>query len=144
MKLLFKGALLGAALSGTLAGAAGAENLRIKFVSGEVSVNAELLDNSASRDLYARLPIEIVFEDFGNGQERIFYPSPELSLAQVERGMKPQAGDIAVYTPWKNVCLFLRDARENADLVRLGRFDTAALESLEGLVNRKVMIERGE
>ena len=40
------------------------------------TVGATLIDNSASRDLVSRLPLEINLDDFNNTTEKIFYPKP--------------------------------------------------------------------
>lgn len=121
---------------------ASAGSLEIKLVADHATVPLTLADNSAVRDLLSRLPLEIELQDFGGGAERIFYPKPELDTGDVERGFKPQAGDIAIFGPWGNVALFLKDANFHEGLIRLGSFDKAAIPALKDLVGRTVRLER--
>ena len=52
------------------------EALKINLTVDGKTVTATLIDNSASRDLVSRLPLEITLEDFNNTTEKIFYPKP--------------------------------------------------------------------
>lgn len=56
------------------------ETLKINITVDGKTVTATLIDNSASRDLVSRLPLEINLEDFNNTTEKIFYPKPSLNL----------------------------------------------------------------
>lgn len=56
------------------------ESSKINFTVDGNTVSATLIDNSASRDLVSRLPLEIKLEDFNNTTEKIFYPKPSLNL----------------------------------------------------------------
>lgn len=124
------------------AGATANATYHVKLVYEEISIKMELEDNSATRDLLLRLPLEITLEDFGNGHERIFYPEPALSLDKVERGFKPKAGDIAIFAPWNNVAFFLKNASYHEGLVRLGSFDKSRIADLHELNGLKVKIEK--
>ena len=50
------------------------ESLKINITVDGNTVGATLIDNSASRDLVSRLPLEINLDDFNNTTEKIFYP----------------------------------------------------------------------
>lgn len=52
------------------------EALKINLTVDGKTVTATLIDNSASRDLVSRLPLEINLDDFNNTTEKIFYPKP--------------------------------------------------------------------
>ncbi len=119
------GAGLAALVSGTIAAAAeqpSAQGARIQFViAGEV-LSATLVDNSASRDFLTRLPLEVELTDYAN-IEKIFYPKPKLSTADVPDGMAADAGDITYYAPWGDVAIFHRSSEYASGLVPLGRFE---------------------
>lgn len=84
------------------------ESLKINITVDGKTVSATLIDNSASRDLVSRLPLEINLEDFNNTTEKIFYPKPSLNLNEKKNGIAPVPGDITIYELWQNVAIFVR------------------------------------
>ena len=84
------------------------ESLKINITVDGKTVSATLIDNSASRDLVSRLPLEITLEDFNNTTEKIFYPKPSLNLNEKKNGIAPVPGDITIYEPWQNVAIFCK------------------------------------
>lgn len=80
---------------------------------------------TSAASLATMLPLELSFEDFG-GSEKIAY-TPE-SIRVSERGYAPKAGDLCMYIPWGNLCLFYRDYRYSDDLVFIGRLESGIEE----------------
>lgn len=67
--------------------------MRITLTIGSDVVAAELVDNSATRDLLAQLPMKLDFEDF-HATEKISYLPKKLDLSEVGPAGKAQAGDL--------------------------------------------------
>lgn len=105
------------------------------------TVTATLEDHAAGRDFVSRLPFEATLNDF-NGVEKIFYPSPALSLEGVPRGCTPSAGDITIYTPWNNVAIFYKSSPYDNSLVRIGRIDGNGYKALLSAGSLRVRFER--
>lgn len=122
----------------------GGENvhvLKIVLTVNGRTVTATLEDHAAGRDFVSRLPFEATLNDF-NGVEKIFYPSPALSLEGVPRGCTPSAGDITIYTPWNNVAIFCKSGAYGNALVRIGRIDGNGYEALLSAGSLHVRFER--
>lgn len=98
---------------------------------GSHTINLQLIDNSATRDLAARLPLEVELEDFGGGAERIFYLNKTLDYSDVKAGSDATAGTVAIYRPWGNVCIFLRQGPASNDLITLGHISAQDLATLK-------------
>lgn len=91
-------------------------------VNGE-TFSATLLDNSASRDLYSRLPLTLNFEDY-NSIEKIADLSEELDTSDAPGGCDPTVGTLAYYAPWGNLSVFYEDFRQSDGLVPLGELES--------------------
>ena len=105
---------------------------RMKMSFNGQSIFVTLTENSATKDLIARLkvePITIEFSDFG-GSEKIGYPSPALDVSNVS-GCDPVAGDLTIYTPWGNLAAFYKDtAGYSNSLVLVGKIEGNGIELL--------------
>lgn len=98
---------------------------------GGSSITLQLNDNSAVRDLVSRLPLTVELEDFGHGAERIFYLDHELDYSEVKAGSDASAGTVAIYRPWGNVCIFLRQGPASRELITLGHISAQDLAKLK-------------
>lgn len=98
---------------------------------GDSTITLQLVDNSAVRDLISRLPLTVELEDFGHGAERIFYLDRELDYSAVKAGSDATAGTVAIYRPWGNVCIFLRQGPASRDLITLGHISEQDLAKLK-------------
>lgn len=107
-------------------------DMRIKLTVGNSEIFVALVDNSATRDLVARLnegSITLNFSDFG-GSEKIAYPNPALDVSNVD-GCNPQVGDLTIYTPWGNPAAFYRDTSGySSSLVLVGHIENDGIDIL--------------
>lgn len=81
-----------------------------------------LSGTSTAASLSGMLPLELSFEDFA-GTEKISYTPQRLSVSASEMGHAPAAGDLCVYVPWGNLCLFYKDYHYSDELVFVGRVE---------------------
>lgn len=114
----------------------------ISMTIGEKTLKAVLYDNAAGKDFYSRLPLDITLEDYNNTTEKIFHPDPELNITGVERGFSPIPGDIAIYVPWGNVCIFCKNWRYSDDLIKIGHISDDGIKALSIPGNLKVRIDK--
>lgn len=104
---------------------------RVRITIGEKTMIATLYDNHAARDFASRLPLTVNMSDFA-GTEKIFTPSPGLTTSGAPHGCHPKAGDIASYSPWRNIAIYYRDGSSySSDMMPIGRIegDISALET---------------
>lgn len=94
------------------------------------NVVIKLADNAATQSLRSMLPAELEFKDFNN-TEKIAYPPNKLNVNGAPKGHAPKAGDMCIYVPWGNICIFYHDYKFSSDLVYLGHVEQglAALSS---------------
>lgn len=118
------------------------EALKINLTVDGKTVTATLIDNSASRDLISRLPLEITLEDFNNTTEKIFYPKPSLNLNEKKNGIAPVPGDITIYEPWQNVAIFCKTFSYSDDLIKIGHIDGDGIELFKKKGKVKVTISK--
>ncbi len=118
------------------------ESSKINITVDGNTVGATLIDNSASRDLVSRLPLEINLEDFNNTTEKIFYPKPSLNLNEKKNGIAPVSGDITIYEPWQNVAIFCKTFSYSDDLIKIGHIDVDRIELLKKKGKVKVTISK--
>lgn len=90
-------------------------------VAGQECI-ATLYDNPSADDLYNSLPLELTFEDY-NQTEKISHPPKTLSTEGMPDTFDPDVGDLCLYAPWGNLCIFYRDFRESTSLIPLGHID---------------------
>lgn len=96
---------------------------RVRITIGEQTLTATLYDNQTARDFASRLPLTITMSDFA-GTEKIFTPSPGLTTSGVPHGCHPKAGDIASYSPWRNIAIYYRDGSSySSDMIPVGRIE---------------------
>ncbi|HIT99806.1 MAG: cyclophilin-like fold protein [Anaerovoracaceae bacterium] len=60
------------------------------------------------------------------------YPPEELTTEGETFGIDPSVGDVCLYEPWGNICVFYEDSDYSGDLVYLGRVESG----LEILANQ--------
>lgn len=118
------------------------EALKINLTVDGKTVTATLIDNSASRDLVSRLPLEINLDDFNNTTEKIFYPKPSLNLNEKKNGMAPVPGDITIYELWQNVAIFCKSFSYSDDLIKIGHIDGDGIELFKKKGKVKVTISK--
>ena len=105
-------------------------SLSVKITVGDRTITATMEDNAAARDFLSRLPLEVTLNDYNNITEKIFYPSPALTIKDVTRGCAPTPGDITIYAPWGNVAIFCKSWSHSKDLIKIGRIDGNGIEVL--------------
>lgn len=118
------------------------ESSKINITVDGNTVNATLIDNSASRDLVSSLPLEINLDDFNNTTEKIFYPKPSLNLNEKKNGIAPVSGDITIYEPWQNVAIFCKTFSYSDDLIKIGHIDGDGIELFKKKGKVKVTISK--
>ena len=116
------------------------ENEKIKIIHGSNEVVFIMENNAASRDFLALLPLTLDMEDY-NRTEKISALPSKLSTEGVPSGYDPDAGDICLYAPWGNICIFYRDFGYAGGLVKLGHAVSGAdlLNKLEGPVQVQII-----
>ena len=98
-------------------------------VNGQV-VLITLYDTPTANALYAALPMELNFSDY-NGTEKIAYPPEALPTEGEPDGCDPDVGDLCLYAPWGNLCIFYQDFRYSQSLIKLGHIESG-MELLTG------------
>lgn len=98
---------------------------KMKFVIDGKEYIFSLGTGTSPESLASMLPLELEFEDFA-GSEKIAYTPDRISVA--EGGYAPKAGDLCMYIPWGNLCLFYHDYRYSDDLVFIGRLESGIEE----------------
>ena len=104
---------------------------KIRFLADGQEVIVALEDHPAADALYARLPMELSFEDY-NGTEKIAYPDEALPTEGSPNQCNPNVGSFCYYIPWGNFCFFYQDFRASESLMPLGEVESG-LEFLESL-----------
>lgn len=112
-------------------------SFRISITINEKKMTARLYDNPTARDFASRLPLTIDISDFAE-TEKIFTPSPGLTTNGAPHGYHPKAGDIASYSPWRNIAIYYQDGSSfSNDMIPVGRIegDISALKTAGSLRN---------
>lgn len=102
---------------------ASVQDARIKLTFGDKEVIATMYDNPTSRDLLAQLPLTLTFKDFA-GAEKIAYPPKVLSTEDAPPGADPKLGDLALYSPWRNLVIYYEDRSYANGLIILGHIES--------------------
>ena len=89
-----------------------------------------LYDTPTANALYNALPMELNFSDY-NGTEKIAYPPEPLPTEGEPDGCEPAVGDLCLYAPWGNLCIFYKDFRYSQSLIKLGHVESG-MELLTG------------
>lgn len=96
---------------------------RMRIVVAGQTLTVTLYDNPTARDFASRLPLTVNISDFAS-TEKIFTPSPELTIQGSPLGCHPKAGDIASYIPWRNIAIYYQDGSSfSEDMISVGRID---------------------
>lgn len=95
----------------------------VKMTIGSQEIQILLYDTPAADSLYEMLPLELEFSDY-NQTEKIAYPPDELDTEGENFGVEPSVGDVCLYEPWGNVCIFYEDFSYSEDLVYLGKVES--------------------
>lgn len=98
-------------------------NRQIKLTVAGQECIATLYDNPSADDLYNALPLELTFEDY-NQTEKISHPPKTLTTEGMPDTFDPDVGDLCLYAPWGNLCIFYRDFRNSTSLIPLGHIDS--------------------
>lgn len=106
---------------------------RIKFEFDDKTTYASLLDNSVTRDLISRLPLNLSFSDYNNTEKIAYLPKNQskLDTSSCPNKTTPQKGDITLYAPWGNLAIFYKPFRESTGLVPLGKLDDNEIDKFE-------------
>lgn len=105
-------------------------SFEINITVGNRTITATMEDNAAARDFLSRLPLEVTLNDYNNITEKIFYPTPALTIEGVTRGCAPTPGDITIYAPWGNIAIFCKNWSYSRDLIKIGHIDGNGIEAL--------------
>ena len=89
---------------------------------GNKDLVIKLADHAATQSLRSMLPAELEFKDFNN-TEKIAYLPEKLNVNGAPKGHTPKAGDMCIYVPWGNICIFYHDYKFSSDLVYLGHVE---------------------
>ena len=100
-----------------------AASRQIKLTAAGQECFATLYDNPSADDLYNALPLELTFEDY-NQTEKIIHPPKTLTTEGMPDSFDPDVGDLCLYAPWGNLCIFYRDFRNSTSLIPLGHIDS--------------------
>lgn len=92
---------------------------RLKMTVNGREVIINLYDTPTANALYEALPMELSFSDY-NGTEKIAYPPEKLPTEGEPDGCDPEVGDLCLYAPWGNLCVFYEDFRYSQSLIKLG------------------------
>lgn len=103
---------------------------KLKMTVNGQEVLITLYDTPTANALYAALPMELNFSDY-NGTEKIAYPPEALPTEGEPDGCDPDVGDLCLYAPWGNLCIFYQDFRYSQSLIKLGHIESG-MELLTG------------
>ena len=101
----------------------GAEKIRLQIRIGDSVVEGTLEDNPVTRQLMDLSPMQMEMKDY-NGHERIGYPSQKLYTKGASTGLAPNEGDIALFAPWGNLCVFIKGSPRSDGLIYLGKINS--------------------
>ena len=104
---------------------------RIKMAVDGQEFSIVLYDTPTANALYEALPLELNFSDY-NGTEKIAYPPDTLPTEGEPDGCNPEAGDLCLYAPWGNLCIFYEDFRYSQSLIKLGHVESG-MDVLSGM-----------
>lgn len=111
---------------------------RISFTAGHAQVVVRVEDNPTSRDLLARLPLTLEFQEF-SGREKISYLTEPLTTGG-SPGSAPRDGTLIYYKPWGNLGFYYNATGGHDDnLITLGTVESG-MDRLEGLERGPVTV----
>ena len=97
-------------------------SVKIKITIGAKELTAVIYDNATARDFVSLLPFTLTLEDY-NRTEKISNLPKKLSTTGASSGYDPQVGDICLYAPWGNLCIFYKNFGYSNGLILLGKID---------------------
>ncbi len=105
----------------------------VTMTVGGQAVSVTLQDTPAANALYDMLPLDLTFEDY-NGTEKISYLDAALPTEGEADGCDPAVGDLCLYAPWGNLCIFYQDFGYSDGLILLGHIDSGmdVISAMEG------------
>jgi hypothetical protein len=101
----------------------------VQITIGDTTVDGELWDNPAARDLAARLPLTLTFSDY-NALEKTARLDPALTMEGMPAGDDPNPGEIGWYGPSSDLVLYHGDVGFWNGIARLGTFAQDGIELL--------------
>lgn len=104
---------------------------KLKMTVAAQTITIVLYDTPTADALYEALPMELNFSDY-NGTEKIAYPPETLPTEGEPDGCDPEAGDLCLYAPWGNLCIFYQDFRYSESLIKLGYVESG-MDILTGM-----------
>jgi hypothetical protein len=104
--------------------------MKIKITVDTKEITAVISDNAMARDFVTLLPLTLTLEDY-NRTEKVSNLPRKLSTVGTSQGHDPQIGDICIYVPWGNLCIFYRDFGYSNGLVLLGKIESG-MDALSG------------
>lgn len=111
---------------------------RISFTAGQAQVVVRVEDNPTSRDLLARLPLTLEFQEF-SGREKISYLTEPLTTGG-SPGSAPRDGTLIYYKPWGNLGFYYNATGGHDDnLITLGTVESG-MDRFEGLERGPVTV----
>lgn len=90
------------------------------FSVGGKEIKVEIEDNATAKSFLKAMPMALDFVDY-MGKEKIAYVETELDTSDALKSYKPEAGTLAYYIPWGNICFFYEDGEETEGLVPIGK-----------------------
>lgn len=117
------------------AAAAQAEEHMLKVSDGTHEIVFELNGSPAAQALQQRLPLQLKAENYSTN-EKIAYINPELDPGQGNYEEKPEAGTLALFSPWGNLVMFYGEAQKYPGLFILGqaRSGKDEIKNLSGML----------
>lgn len=115
----------------------------LKMTVNGTEIRIVLYDTPTAEALRCALPMELSFTDY-NGTEKIAYPPESLPTDGEPDGCDPDEGDLCLYAPWGNLCIFYRDFRYSQSLIKLGHI-VSGMDAISGMSGDfTVTLERAE
>ena len=95
------------------------EKLQISVQGNGHTIVFELNGGSASKSLYAQLPLSLVVEDYSSN-EKIFYPPDKLDTGDTPLAEGGGEGGLAYFSPWGDVVMYYEAYGPYSGLYDLG------------------------
>lgn len=111
---------------------------RIKLSWDDKEIIIRMTDNEAARDLIAKLPLTLTWEDYINRQKSSFLDEG-LITGNTTTECDCYIGTFGYYKPWECLTIFYKDYRHVSDVMPLGVVETG-IEYLELLESDHVVI----
>ena len=121
------------------------KSIKIRIIKDSTETVFLMENNAAVRDFMALLPITLNLSDYNRTEKVSGLPS-KLSTEGLPSGYDPDVGDICLYAPWGNLCIFYRDFEYAGGLVKLGHAVSGIelLRKLDGPVKIVAEDNQGE